>query len=177
YKNSFRTGGSIAIQTHDTANSRLAITGGVNAIYVYGGISRADVDFFITMDRSDAGGLVWRYIDANNFYYLAVGDSLASVGTPNTFTLYKVASNVQTQLRTSSIAFTRGTYPNIRVTMLAGLITIYFDGTALITVTDGSPLGAGKIGLFNNGGTVGSRYYQLWMTPQGDYVSGTPAGD
>jgi hypothetical protein len=61
--------------------------------------------------------------------------------------------------------------------MLSGVITVYVDGTQLLTYTDGLPLGTGTIGMFNNGGSAGSRYYQLWIQPQGDNVTGTPAGD
>lgn len=190
YTSTFRTGGVAAAWTYDTANSRVTATGGTNALYVSNALSRADVDFFADTDQSDAGGLVWRYIDANNFYYLLIGDTQASAGTPNTITLYKVAANVQTQLATAPItytvgvstnsyiaSFTRGTYHRFRVSMLAGVITVYADGVQLLTYTDGSPLSAGKMGFYNNGGAVGSRYYQLWMTPQGDVVTGNPSGD
>lgn len=186
HTNTFRTGGSAATVTYDTANSRLALTGGTNGIYIYNAISRADIDFFADLDQSDAGGLVWRYIDQSNFYYLLIGDSLASTGSKNTVTLFKVASNVQTQLATAAISytigpntvtFTRGTYRRFRVNMQSGVITVYVDGMSLISYTDGSPLAAGKMGLYNNGGATGSRYYQLWLQPLGDYVSGTPAGD
>lgn len=190
YISTSRFGGTTATWTYDTANSRLVATGGTNALYLSASISRADVDFFTDLDQSDAGGLVWRYNDVNNFYYLLIGDSLASSGTKNTITLYKVVSNVQTQLGTAlitynvgpstnyySVNFTRGTFRRFRVTMLSGVITCYVDGNALITYTDGSPLGAGQLGLFNNSGTVGSRYYQLWITQVGDVVTGTPALD
>lgn len=190
YTSTFRTGGSALTETFDTANSRLILTGGTNGIYLYTSISRSDIDIFADLDQSDAGGLVWRFVDQNNFYYLLIGDSLASSGTKNTITLYKVASNVQTQIGTSAISynvgptsnyytvtFTRGTYRRFRVTMLSGVITCYVDGNSLITYTDNSPLGAGQLGLYNNGGTVGSRYYQLWITQVGDYVTGTPPYD
>jgi hypothetical protein len=85
-----------------------------------------------------------------------------------------------TQLAAAAISWPRSTagtspYKCIRVTILSGVITAYFDGTQILQYTDGAPLGAGKAGLFNNGGT--SRYYQLRVQPQGSYVSGTPAGD
>jgi hypothetical protein len=177
YNSTSRAGGGTGTWTYDTAYSRIVATGGTNAVFSYTTINKLDVDFFVDMDRSDAGGVVWRFADPNNFYYLAIGDSLASVGTKNTLTLYRVASNVQTTLGSVGITFTRGTFRRFRVSMLGGIITIYVDGNQALTSTDGSPLGTGTIGLFNNGGTTGSRYYQLWIQPQGDYVTGTPAGD
>jgi len=190
YTNTFRTGGATATWTYNTGSSQLTATSGTNALYLYSAISKSDVDFFVDMDQSDAGGMVWRYVDGSNFYYLLISDSLSSTGVVNAVTLYKVASNVRTQLGTSLITYTvgdsfngytasfiRGTYHRFRVTMLGGVITVYADGNVLITYTDGSPLGAGLMGLYNNGGTVGSRYYQLWMQPLGDYVTGTPQFD
>lgn len=177
YTNTFRTGGAAATWTYDTTNSRIVATGGTNGLFVYNAISRADIDMVADMDRSDAGGMVWRYVDQSDFYYLVVADASASVGTPNQLTLNKVSSNTLTQLATAAISFTRGTYHRVHVTMLAGVITVLFDGASAISYTDGSPLAAGLMGLFNNGGATGSRFYELWMTPQGDYVTGTPSTD
>jgi hypothetical protein len=189
YTSTSRSGGATPTATYDTANSRLILTGGTNGMYLYTSISRADIDFFADLDQSDAGGLVWRFVDQNNFYYLTITDTLAS-GTPNTITLYRVVANTRTQLGSAAISynvgpttnaynikFTRGTFRRFRVTMLSGVITCYVDGNSLITATDGSPLGAGQVGLFNSGGTIGSRYYQLWMTQVGDIVTGTPPFD
>ena len=186
YTSTARTGGATGAWTFDTGNSRLVATSGTNAILLNTAISRADVDFFADLDRSDAGGLVWRFADASNFYYLLIGDTLASTGTKNAVTLYKVVANVQTQLGTAAISytvgptivnFTRGTYHRFRVTMLGSAITVYCDGQSLLTATDASLSSAGQIGLYNNGGSVGSRYYQLWIIQVGDNIGGSPAGD
>lgn len=177
YTSTFRTGGAAATWTYDTANSRIVATGGTNGLYVYNAISHADIAMVADMDRSDAGGLVWDYIDQSDFYYLVVADASASVGTPNQLTLNKISSNTLTQLATAAITFTRGTYHRIQVSISKGVIAVLFDGISAISYTDGSPLAAGLMGLYNNGGATGSRYYELWMTPQGDYVTGTPSGD
>ena len=171
YTTTNRTGGAVPTVTYDTANSRVTMTGGTNGLYVYNAISRADSDIVIDIDRSDAGGMVWRFVDASNFYYLVVADASASVGTPNLLTLNKVSANTLTQLATAAISFTRGTYHRIHVTMSAGVISVVFDGASVISSTDGSPLAAGKMGLFNNGGATGSRFYELWITPLGDVVT------
>jgi len=80
---------------------------------------------------------------------------------------------VQTQLAQATIPFVRSTFHIPRVTMLGGVITATWDGAALFSYTDSSPLGAGNVGLFNNGGVTGSRYYQLWIQPQGDLLLNT----
>ena len=171
YTNTSRTGGAVAVTTYDTTNSRLVLTSGTNGLYLNTVLSRADVDLFCTMDQSDSGGLIWRFVDQNNFYYLQVGDASSSIST-NIFVLCKVTANVQTTLSTSAIQFTRGTYKTIRVTMVLGVITAYLDGNVILTYTDGSPLTAGQIGLYNNGGVIGSRYYQLRLQALGDDLSG-----
>jgi len=179
-----------ATWTYDTANSRLIATGGTEGLYIYTLISRPDVDFFIDLDRADAGGAVWRYADQGNYYYLLITDSLSSTGFRNTVTIYRVANNVQTQLATAAITytvgsasssytatFTRGTFHRFRVTMLLNVITVYIDGNILITYTDTTPLSTGMMGLYTNGGLIGSRFYMLWMQPDGDLVTGTPNYD
>lgn len=161
-----------ATWTYDTTHSRITGTGGTLGVYLNNAILWADIDFLTDMDRSDAGGLVWRYNDPSDCYYLVVADSQASAGTPNSLTLNKLSGVSTTQLATAAIAFVRGSYHRVRVKMLGGLITVLFDGTQVISYTDGSPLGAGLLGLYNNGGTIGSRYSQLWIQPQGDNLSG-----
>lgn len=181
YTNTSKSGGSATTVTYDTTNSRISLVGGSGGVYLNTAISSADIDLICDMDRSDAGGLVWRYIDASNYYELGCYDDSASGGFTNALRLYKVASGTRSLLGTASvISWPRATpatspYKRTRVIMLGAIITVYFDGVQMQTYTDGSPLAAGKCGLRNDGGT--SRYYQIRIQPQGDYVGGTPAGD
>jgi hypothetical protein len=170
YTNTNRTGGSVATVTYTTTSSRLALSGGTNGIYTYNAIVRANVDLSVTMDQSDAGGLVWCFNDASNFYYLQIGDSLSSVAA-NTLTLAKVVANSRTQLATSSISFpTLTRVIALRVTMGDGIINVYYESaTPLFTVTDNA-LGAGKMGLYNTTGS--SRYYQARFMALGDDMTG-----
>lgn len=161
-----------ATWVYDTPNSRITATGGTLGAYLNASISWADIDFLVDMDRSDAGGVVWRYNDPSDCYYLTVADNQASIGTPNTLSLNRLSGTVLSTPATASISFTRGSYHRIRVKMIGGVITVLFDGVQAISYTDGSPLGAGLLGLFNNGGTTGSRFYQLWIQPQGDDLTG-----
>lgn len=187
YTSTSRTGGAALTPTWDTTNSRLILTGGTNGILTYTAISRADVDFLVDMSQSDTGGVVWRFNDASDYYWLDINDTQASSGTPNTATLYRVASNVQTQLATATLSVTvgaesrlfwRSTYRRFRITMLGSAITVSMDGQQVISYTDASPItGAGNIGLYSNGGSVDNIFYQLWIQPQGDLVTGNPSGD
>jgi hypothetical protein len=171
YTNTFKSGGSAATATYDTANSRITLSGGSGGLYLNNSISTSDVDLLCDMDESDAGGLVWREVSTSNYYELGVYDASSSGGFTNQLRLYKVASNVRTLLgAASSITFTRNTFHRIRVTMQGGLINVYWDGACKQSYLDTSPLGSGACGLRNDGGT--SRYYQLWIQPLGTNLSG-----
>jgi hypothetical protein len=171
YTNTCKSGGSVASVTQDTAFSNLVLVGGSSALYLNNSISTSDVELLCDMDESDSGGLVWRKMDANNYYELAVHDALSTSGFVNQLRLYKVASGTRSLLGSaSSITFTRGTFHRVRVKMQGGLINVYWDGQCKQSYLDTSPLGAGACGLRNNGGI--SSYYQLWIQPLGTNLSG-----
>ncbi|HTJ49432.1 MAG TPA: hypothetical protein VL443_08280 [Cyclobacteriaceae bacterium] len=191
YIQTFKTGGSDAVWSYDTNYSRLIATGGSDAVYVYQEIFHDDIDMSSDLDRADSGGIIWRYIDNSNFYYLLVSDTLTSNGTKNTATVYKVSGNTKTSLGSEVIAydvgtstgssytvkFTRGTFRRFRVIMADDTITVFVDDNQLFSCVDSAPLSSGYMGLYTNGGDTGSRFYQLRMTPLGDNVAGTPSGD
>lgn len=180
YTNTAKSGGSTSTVTYDTANSRVSLVGGSGGLYLYTAISDNDVDLIADMDRSDAGGLVWRYVDTNNYYELGAYDDSSSGGFTNQLRLYKVVAGTRSLIGSAStVVWPRSTlgtspYKRLRVTMLGTTITVYFDGTVMQTATD-SAFASGKMGLRNDAGT--SRYYQLRLLQVGDYVSGTPIGD
>lgn len=195
YMSSNGFGGSVSTWTYDTTNSRVTASGGASAVFLSNATTIANIDLFADMDESDAGGMVFCYVDAGNYYGLVVADNHSSVLTPNTMRLYRVSGGVVTQVASGSISFLRGTYHRIRVTDLDGSITASFDGVQVIAYTDGSPLGAGLVGLYQNGAQevpyalrafgppvdlIGStslvaavsRYYQFWVQPMGDNSAG-----
>jgi hypothetical protein len=169
--------GQPTIATVDPANSRLTLSSGVFAMYLYNDFTRDSWDLIADMDEADQAGIVFNVVDYLNFYRVVVNDAKAVNGSPqNTVKLFKIAAGVQTQLSTTAtISFYRNTYHRLRVNILSGVITVSFDGTQIITYTDSTPLGAGQVGLYVNGSPA--RYYQFWVQPQGDVLTGTPAGD
>jgi len=197
YTDTLGYSGSVSTWTVDTTNSRLTATAGARGIFLYGPMSCTDIDLLCDMDESDAGGLVWSYSDARDYYSLAASDASASIGTPNRLTLYKTVAGVQSQLAQATIAFTRLTPHRIRATMLAGVITVTFDGIAALSYTDATPLPAGSPGLVQNansnarydgrgllatldlglGVSTIASFYQFWAQPQGALLSGNPPGD
>ncbi|GHO99560.1 hypothetical protein KSF_096080 [Reticulibacter mediterranei] len=181
YTNTSKSGGSVATVSYDTANSRITLSGGSSGLYLNNTIDADDIDVICDMDESDAGGPAWRVVDNQNYYELGCYDDSSTSGFTSQLRLYKVSAGTRSLLGSASaVIWHRNTekfspYKRIRVTMLSNIITVYFDGQIMQTYTDASPLGAGQIGLRNDGGT--SRYYQLRAQEQGDYVSGSPAGD
>jgi len=171
YTSTNKSGGSTASVTYTTTNSSITLAGGSGALYLNNAISTSDVDMLVDMDMSDAGGMVFRKVDASNFYEVGVYDASSSGGFTNQLRLYKVASGTRTLLGSASaITFTRGTFHRIRVSMQGGLINVYWDGQCVQSYLDTAPLGSGACGLRNDGGT--SRYYQLWIQPLGTNLSG-----
>jgi hypothetical protein len=170
YTSTSKSGGSTASVTYETALSRITLAGGSSALYVNLAINTADVDMLVDMDRSESGGMVFRFVDTSNFYEVAVYDASSSSGFANQLRLYKVASGTRTLLGSASATFTRNTFHRPRVSMQGGLINVYWDGTCLLSYLDTSPLSSGACGLRNDGGT--SRYYQLWVQPLGTNLSG-----
>lgn len=133
--------------------------------------SPKDVDLIIDTDQADQAGIVWREQDASNFYELDLFDSNSSAGSTNVLKLFKVISNVKTQLGSSTvIGFTRGTPYRARAVMIGNAITIYFDGNSVLSATDSSITAAGKVGLINVTGSA--HFYNFRVQPQGQSLSG-----
>jgi len=171
YTNTSKSGGSAASVAYTTQQSSVTLSGGSSALYLNNAISCTDVDLLCDTSWSDAGGLVWRKVDASNFYEVGVYDASSSGGFTNQLRLYKVASGTRSLLGSaSSITFTRSTFHRVRVSMQGGLINVYWDGQCVQSYLDTSPLGAGACGLRNDSGI--SAYYQLWIQPLGTNLTG-----
>ena len=172
YTSTARTGGTATSFAWDTANSRLTVSGGTNAILLYGAISCKDVDIYFDLDQADQAGIVWRWTDASNFYELDVFDASSSAGATNVMRLYKVVSNTKTQIGSDlSITLVRGsTVKRARLTMIGTAITVYFDSSQVLSTTDSALAGPGQIGFINASGSA--HFYNLRIQPQGDNLSG-----
>jgi hypothetical protein len=169
YTSTHGTGGGNSTWTYDTVNSRITATGGGQGLFLVNALSSiGDVDMYVDMDESDAGGMAWHYASASSYYFITVDDS-SSTTTQNVITLIKMSGGVQTQLAQNAISFTRNQLHRIRVTMIGAIITVYFDGIVNTTYTDGSPLASGQVGLSNDFNTA--RFYQFNVQPLGQIVS------
>lgn len=164
YTSTARTGGTNATWVWDTANNRVTVSSGTNALLLNSSISTSDIDLIADLDESDASGVVWRVQDASNYYELVPFDASSSAGSTNVLKLYKVVANVRSQIGSNiTISFKRGTPYRTRVTMIGTAITVYFDGTSVLSTTDNSLAGPGQCGLSSQTGIA--RFYQLRIQP------------
>lgn len=171
YTSTFLFGNSAATWTWDTAHSRLTVSGGAFALLVSNSPSAADIDVSCIMDTSENGGLIWRYQgDQRNYYEVVAHDGSASSST-NTMQVFKAVSGSRTTVGSfAAISWTRGTPHIIRVTMIGSAITVYFDGTVMLSLTDSSISASGKCGLRTNN-TTNANFYLLRIQPQGQDVT------
>lgn len=120
---------------------------------------------YVEADASIAqdSGLLFRFIDQNNFYLLAMKDD-TSAGSADNLVLYKRVSGSFTPITSSNVTWPRGTSATIRLSGTGVTIKVSFNGTDVITITDGSISGPGKIGLRGNGppgGTTDNKFLAL----------------
>jgi len=141
-------------------------------------INVKDIDLIVDADQINQGGFVWRWQDASNFYELVIYDSASNAGNTNIVQLIKVVANVTTQIGSNvAISFTRGTYHRFHVSMIGTAITVYMDGVQLISTTDSSLAGPGKVGLLHVSGTGvnGDSYHNVRFQALGQSLSGVSA--
>jgi hypothetical protein len=115
------------------------------------------VEFKPVSGRGDqAGGLVWRYQDANN-YYLVRANALE-----NNVVVYKVQNGQRTELpfekaeRTDGkkVNVPSGDWSRLRVTVNDALFVVYFNGEKLYEVKDTTFGEAGRVGVWTKADSV-----------------------
>lgn len=167
YTQTVRTGGTAGVFFWDTLSRRLSVAGGTNALLLLTGVSCKDVDIYLDFDQSDQSGVVWRQADASNFYEFDIFDGSSSAGATNKIRLFKIISNVKTQLGSDvAVTLTRGYIYRLHLTMIGTAITASIEGKQLISTTDSSLSAAGGVGIIEATGT--GRFYSFRVQPQGD---------
>lgn len=114
---------------------------------------RADVDLSVDVyavkgEIDQGGGLVWRYLDANN-YYIARWNPLE-----DNFRLYHVKDGKRTQLANADFKVEPEKWRTVRVTQKGNEIRCYFDGKPLLEAKDDTFKEAGAIGLWTKADAV-----------------------
>jgi hypothetical protein len=92
--------------------------------------------------EDQGGGLVWRYIDNNN-YYIARFNPLE-----DNLRFYKVLKGVRTQLVSADQKINAGVWFNMEISMNGNNIICSLNGKKLIETSDDTFPNAGKVGLW-----------------------------
>jgi hypothetical protein len=94
-------------------------------------------------DEDQGGGLVWRYIDNNN-YYIARYNPLE-----NNFRFYRVENGNRKQLKSVNYTIKTGDWFKLSIEMEGNKITCSLNDIKMIEATDDTFKSPGKIGLWS----------------------------
>jgi hypothetical protein len=96
----------------------------------------------------EAGGLVFRLKDANNYYVVRAN------ALEGNYRLYHVIAGRRVQFAGANFKVTAGAWHELRVEALGNKLTCYFDGAKKIEADDDTFKHAGKIGLWTKADSV-----------------------
>lgn len=110
-----------------------------------------EVKFKPISGREDqAGGLIWRAKDVNN-YYVARANALE-----NNVTIYDTVNGRRTERKRTRMAVALNQWHTLRVDFRANQFTVAFDGKKAIEWTDETFKDAGKVGVWTKADSVTS---------------------
>jgi hypothetical protein len=110
--------------------------------------------------EDQAGGLVWRWKDRDN-YYVARANALE-----NNVSLYYTDTGRRKTIKYVDAPVARNAWHTLRVEFRGAAIRVLFDGTAYITVDDSHIRGPGAVGVWTKADSV---------TAFDDFAYGPPA--
>jgi hypothetical protein len=100
-------------------------------------------------DKKDqAGGLIWRCQDADN-YYLARANALE-----DNVTIYHTINGKRVSFKNVEEKVASGVWHTLRVDFEGNKFTVTFDGRKVIEASDDSISGAGKVGVWTKADSV-----------------------
>lgn len=107
-------------------------------------------------DMDQGGGLIWRFIDADNYYVVRANPLEDNV------VLYKVKNGKRTDLPLIDKGKTYGVdvpklgndWNTLKLTVLDDLFTVFLNGQQIFQVRDNTFTGAGKVGLWTKADAV-----------------------
>ncbi|MBX3295856.1 MAG: DUF1080 domain-containing protein [Acidobacteria bacterium] len=130
-------------------------------------VAMSDEGSFLDLDLSvkfkpisgkvdQAAGLVWRYMDANNYYIARANAREGNV------VMYKVENGVRTDLPVKGEGRTYGKkakvpaneWSSLRIVMVGNLAEVHLNGAKLFEVEDETFKDAGKVGLWTKADSV-----------------------
>ena len=95
-----------------------------------------------------AGGVIWRVQDANN-YYISRANALE-----DNVTIYHTINGKRVAFKNINTKVTSGVWHTLRVDFTGNKFTVTFDGNKVIEATDQSFPNAGKVGLWTKADSV-----------------------
>src|SRR6266705_3797585 len=98
--------------------------------------------------EDQAGGVIWRVQDANN-YYIARANALE-----DNVTIYHTINGKRVAFKNIKTKVTSGVWHTLRVDFKGNKFTVTFDGNKVIEATDESFANAGKIGVWTKADSV-----------------------
>ena len=98
--------------------------------------------------EDQAGGVIWRVQDANN-YYIARANALE-----DNVTIYHTINGKRVAFKNINIKVTSGVWHTLRVDFAGNKFTVIFDGNKVIEATDESFANAGKVGVWTKADSV-----------------------
>jgi hypothetical protein len=98
--------------------------------------------------EDQAGGLIWRVRDANN-YYIARANALE-----DNVTIYHTVNGSRVAFKNINTKVTSGVWHTLRVDFEGNKFTVIFDGKKVIEASDESFKEAGKVGVWTKADSV-----------------------
>ena len=98
--------------------------------------------------EDQAGGMIWRVQDANN-YYVARANALE-----DNVTIYHTISGKRVAFKNVNTKVASGVWHTLRVDFVGNKFSVTFDGNKVIDATDESFANAGKVGVWTKADSV-----------------------
>jgi hypothetical protein len=102
----------------------------------------------ISGNEDQGGGLVWRYLDKDNYYIIRANP------LENNIRLYKVVEGKRKQMESKDINMRNGEWFTIKVVANNNKINCYYNGEEVFTSTDDTFPGAGAVGFWSKADAV-----------------------
>jgi 3-keto-disaccharide hydrolase len=102
----------------------------------------------ISGKEDQAGGVIWRLQDANN-YYIARANALE-----NNVTIYHTINGKRTEKKRAKMQVASGAWHTLRVDFSGNHFTVTFDGKKALEWDDNTFKNAGKVGVWTKADSV-----------------------
>ncbi|MBI1806860.1 MAG: hypothetical protein HYR76_07410 [Ignavibacteria bacterium] len=114
---------------------------------VFDSINAEDVDISVKFKPvkgsvDQAGGIVWRYKDKDNYYVLRAN------ALEDNFNIYHTVNGKRREFKGSKVKVTSNEWHTLHVRNVGSRFEASFDGKKLIETTDDTFTNAGKVGLW-----------------------------